>query len=129
MEDGNLTGLLSVTPQPQPQFNRDNNCRPLKTTSLCDSGYFLHSPDEESVFVFKIADGDYGEALALANEAAGTFGQSKDVLRLTENRSSKITDIQMLHSSCIIQLVPPFYALHRTEAKRINCLYKLLFDH
>lgn len=43
MEDGVLMRLLSVTPQPQPQFNRQHNCSPLKTSSLCDSGYFLRN--------------------------------------------------------------------------------------
>lgn len=106
MEDAVLMGLLSVTAQPQPRFNRENNCS---------------------------ADGGDGEALALVNEAAGTFGQSQDVIRLTENRSSKIANIQMLHSSCIIHWVPSFSALHRQEGKRINCLLlpnrMVLYDH
>lgn len=86
------------------------------------------------MFAYKGVDGgDCETHLALVNEAAGTFGQKQDVLRLTDNRSSKITNIQMLHSSCIIHSVPSFFALHRIKGRRIICFSppngKVIFDH
>lgn len=70
MEDGVLIGLLSVTPQPA-QLNSENNCSPLKTTSLCDSGYFLHNL-MKSQCACKSVDGGDSEALALVKEDADT---------------------------------------------------------
>lgn len=81
--------------------------------------FFLINYDEESVFVCRSIPGD-GEALAWVNEAAGTFGRSQDVLKLTESRSSKITNIQMLHSSYIIHSLPSFLFIAQNLGKEVN---------
>lgn len=111
--------IVCHTPHSQGLMERKNSS-PSIATGFCDSGYFpLKRWWRVSVCVRESISGG-GEAPAWVNEAAGTFGRSRNILRLTENGSSKITNIQMLHSSSIIHSIPSFLFIAQNRRKEVN---------